>query len=726
MKNKKLSCLISLILSLTILLTSLPLVVFASENNSADSLNTDTSLLTTEKAIVEVAEERTETTKTFRLADGSYYLAQYDNPIHRVDEEGEWQDIDNHLADDGSDYASSDARVKFTKKTTGDSVLFTLHDGNRKITMSLDGANKKVYGEITNTQTEHGADATELQKMTTLDKLSATILYPEILDGVDLEYVVVSNNIKENIIVKEKKDSYSYTFTMKLNNLTASQNADGEIVLSDRHTGSVAYIIPAGYMQDASGVSSNAVVYTLIDQGNGSYSLTVTPDAEWMNAANRAFPVTVDPPIYTENDALVYDVSVHSSGTENTQALSVSSEYTAYWKYVNLSNIQVPSSAYITKVSFIGDVYSQYEASMYVGVHPVTADWNESTSYENMSFNEDYYYDIQLITLSGEGDRDRCEWVITPLFNEWRNGNNYGLALSCLAGEGLLSISSSTTAIGEYRPRLCIEYRDMKGIEDYWTYSSQSAGFAGTGSINHATGNLTFAIPTLTTTDALMPFTPTLVYNTALANKPYTSANAQIPNASACTPYGFKWNMQETLLEKDYTDANGTERSMFVWADGDGTEHYFLPTAVAGTYKDEDGLQLTLTTSGTTYIIADPEGNCRYFYYNSTTSVWYLNNLLDTHGNRLTFIYDASGRPIAISMQPKNYASVTLEYRLRYLWQSHGGMESRIGGGGYLPICRNRNGTTSKNGRKLSALYASCALERFERGFQFRCSVCFL
>ena len=71
MKNKKLSCLISLILSLTILLTSLPLAVFASENDSADSANTAASLLTTEKAIFEVVEERTETTKTFRLADGS-------------------------------------------------------------------------------------------------------------------------------------------------------------------------------------------------------------------------------------------------------------------------------------------------------------------------------------------------------------------------------------------------------------------------------------------------------------------------------------------------------------------------------------------------------------------------------------------------------------------------------------------------------------------------------
>ena len=65
--------------------------------------------------------------------------------------------------------------------------------------MSLSGANKKVAGQVTNTQTEFSEDATQLQKLMTLDKLSSRILYPDILDGVDLEYVVESCNIKENI-----------------------------------------------------------------------------------------------------------------------------------------------------------------------------------------------------------------------------------------------------------------------------------------------------------------------------------------------------------------------------------------------------------------------------------------------------------------------------------------------------------------------------------------------
>ena len=38
------------------------------------------------------------------------------------------------------------------------------------------------------------------------------------------------------------------------------------------------------------------------------------------------------------------------------------------------------------------------------------------------------------------------------------------------------------------RPKLIISYKDMKGIEDYWTTTSQNAGIAGSGHVNNATG----------------------------------------------------------------------------------------------------------------------------------------------------------------------------------------------------------------------------------------------
>lgn len=88
----------------------------------------------------------------------------------------------------------------FRNAPDGNESIFTLHDGNRKITMSLVGAAKKTAGAVTNTAPESG-DATQLQKLMTLNKLTSKILYADILDGVDLEYVRDGGNVKENISI---------------------------------------------------------------------------------------------------------------------------------------------------------------------------------------------------------------------------------------------------------------------------------------------------------------------------------------------------------------------------------------------------------------------------------------------------------------------------------------------------------------------------------------------
>lgn len=213
---------LSIVISFLMIFYLLPMSVYAdfidqigssSETEETDTTDTEEDLL---KDIFEVTDRREESVKHFRLEDGSYVAVQYDVPVHYLDESGEWRDIDNTLSASGNEYSTSNAKIKFAKKITGNETLFTLHDGNRKITMSLDGALKKTAGQVTNTSTEFDESATKLQKMMTLDKLSSRILYADILDGVDLEYVVESLNIKENIFVKEKKDSYSYTFTIKL------------------------------------------------------------------------------------------------------------------------------------------------------------------------------------------------------------------------------------------------------------------------------------------------------------------------------------------------------------------------------------------------------------------------------------------------------------------------------------------------------------------------------
>ena len=667
------------ILSILTAIMSLPMTVFAldlSDNTASEIVESGDNALTAQKDIIEMTDMRTASVKYFRLEDGSYYAAQYDSAVHYQDENGDWQDIDNTLAVSGSEITTSNAKIKFAKKTTGNSSLFTLHDGNRKLTLSLDGAAKKVAGEITNHETEFGEDATKLQKMTTLDKINASVIYRDILPGVDLEYVVTGLNIKENIIVKEKSDNYSYSFTMELNNLTAILNEKEEIIISEPSSDEAVYIIPAPVMWDANNVTSDKATMSLTDHGNGKYTLVVTADSAWMNAEERVYPVTIDPPIYTDanSDVLDLDFSQTSSSPFVTStSLYVGNTWRAYWKLETLPSL--PASAYIVDAQFALRCYTSTELSAYVGVYDVLTDWDDTINWSKMTATvspqgkpAEHFTDFQYLFWDTEyvyGNIGAYKyWNVTPIVKGWYEGENYGLTLAPVPETTFTGTayfrSNEYATVGE-RPQLTIQYRDMKGIEDYWSFSSQSAGFAGTGSVNNATGNLVFSVSTLTTTDALMPITPALVYNSALAAKDYSYSNAQTSNVSAFAPKGFKLNLNETLIKKSYINASGSTAYYFVWADGDGTEHYFMPTATSGTYKDEDGLLLTLV-EGTTCTITDSNDTIRTFtsrsYPSGTSSGWYLSSITDKNGNKVTFTVDSSYRPITISLVPKNRSAI--------------------------------------------------------------------
>lgn len=118
-KSKLLTKSVSFILTLLIIFYAIPTVIFAELKESLTGEETVAScegaaldaIGNASHGIYEVAELREENVKTFRLSDGSFVAAQYNSPIHRLDSEGKWQDIDNTLTESGSELSTSDARV---------------------------------------------------------------------------------------------------------------------------------------------------------------------------------------------------------------------------------------------------------------------------------------------------------------------------------------------------------------------------------------------------------------------------------------------------------------------------------------------------------------------------------------------------------------------------------------------------------------------------------------
>ena len=700
---KKLSIkLLTVLMSLIVTVMSLPMNVFAYELQNAinsSNSNTDDATVTSDeleteeksKSIVELVDLRTNDSKTFRLTDGSYYLAQYSTDVHSLDGEGRWQDIDNTLSVSGSEISTSDAKIKFAKKTNGSEKLFALHDGNRKLTLSIIGAAKGVPGQIKNGEDTLHENATELQKMTTLSNISASVIYEDILPNTDIEYIINGSNIKENIIVKARQNSYTYSFELSLNNLTAVLAADGDIIILDPATNENVYTIPAPVMWDASGETSCDAAFSLVDNGNGKYTLTVTADSEWMNAEERVFPITVDPAVFSQSwqssDDITVDTTNSTEKCPGDTILSVNNNEASYWVLYQLPVI--PSSAYIVG-SYIylkgflnaETINSDQEyPNGYVGAYEVTSQWTAEKGNWDVSDGQlsQEYVDFQHVysyLYREDGREDYYTvisnsgifyWNITSIVKKWYTNSdyNYGIALAPIDGTEFKGTATfySDNATSNI-PRLIVQYMDMKGIEDYWTYSEQSAGNAGVGAVNNATGNLVFSIPTLTTTNALMPCTPSLVYNSSFA----IEGNENSAFYGDETPAGFKWNIAETISKESIEGLYGSE-DVYIWTDGDMTEHYFYEDLLNNGYKDEDGLLLTITTGeNNTLVMTDINDNVKTFSNETGEDVWSLMSVSDKHGNKLLFNPASTQDPAEVTLITNNedYASYTYQLEIYY------------------------------------------------------------
>ena len=731
--KKRFFKLLSVIMAVAIMAVSLPMTTFAmafqSDGDTTSELPSETN-----SDVYELTDMRTANTKYFRLDDGTYYLAQYNTDVHYMDGDGNWWDIDNTLTESGSEVTTSNAKIKFAKKTTGNGNIFTLHDGNTKLTLSMNGAAKKVEGKVTNHETEWGEDATQLQKMTTLDKLNASILYENVLPNVDLEYIVSGLDIKENIIVKQKAYSYMYSFTMELNNLVARASDDGGIIISDSSTGERVYTIPAPVMWDAEHTYSDRVTMSLTDNENGKYTITVTADSEWMNAEDRAYPVTIDPPVYADTSTGVTDITVSTTNTgtnySSSTTLQVSNTYRSYWK-TDLSGL-IPNGAYVVDAEIAFVNCSSGYMSGYIAAYDVTTSWSNTLTWAQVtnSLNPQgvpatnfisYEYVINSDT-EPSSNTSELNLNITPLVKRWvtDSTSNRGIMLAPVTGttfEGTASFySNDYSIVVSSRPSLCIQYCDMKGLEDYWSYTSQSAGFAGSGSVNNATGKLVFTIPTVSSIDSLLPMTPTLVYDSTIADTDYAYPSVQTSYASSYMPKGFKLNITETLVKKSYTTQNGTSKNMFIWADGDGTEHYFMPTSTSGTYEDEDGLLLTLKEESSVCTITDINHNVRTFSsmsgsLSNVQSRWYLTSIADKSGNKVLFSFDTSYRPIKIDLIPYGMSAIT---QLQFSYNTDGKLYAvwnpNSGYGTILRYCSEptSGGTVTSGGTYLRNIVQAC------------------
>lgn len=67
----------------------------------------------------------------------------------------------------------------------------------------------------------------------TVENQTSAVVYKNFLNRSDLEYVVTSNSLKENIVVYAPQSEYIYRFDLNSDGLVPAEQADGSIKWTD-------------------------------------------------------------------------------------------------------------------------------------------------------------------------------------------------------------------------------------------------------------------------------------------------------------------------------------------------------------------------------------------------------------------------------------------------------------------------------------------------------------
>ena len=192
--------------------------------------------------LYEVEQERSANAKIFRRTDGTYTALIADEPLHYL-KDGVWEEIDNTLEEQPGEekmvFANRENyfQASFPSELSDDEAIAIT---NRGYTLSFNmiHSSKKAFKAKIKAKTKEEKELrkklSEAQKRSNLSERQATITYQNIQTDVDLEYTVLPQSVKENIIFKKKpKEDAVYEYQVYAPKLKAKLSNTGEITFAD-------------------------------------------------------------------------------------------------------------------------------------------------------------------------------------------------------------------------------------------------------------------------------------------------------------------------------------------------------------------------------------------------------------------------------------------------------------------------------------------------------------
>lgn len=470
---------ISIILAVVMVISGSLVTTFAI--NTEPMNNTEKVSINGESAIIDEIESlRSEFEKHFLREDGSYVVATYSNPVH-YEEDGKWKEINNSLILTNDEKSESGNAMYVTKssptsisipqcfsneqKISATNKGYTISFGVNNTTNAQLSKTATIINDVNNLSSIKSANDVSLfetnstntitsknskietynQDIMTVKNQVGSVVYEDIFFGTDLEYIVTTNTIKENIVVNEQQGEYIYSFEMNFGELTPIVHEDNSISLVEsQKSNEVIFYIEAPYMYDANGFESNDIDMSLV-KNDDTYIMTLKANSTWINHSDRAFPVIIDPTVYLSfNDVFVIN-GLYNGSPRVKKELRVGRNLTnltrTYIKPTMPTNI--PTGSYIDEAylslkqnnyySALGAEEIDIKAFDCCNVDywsPDSISWkeqpvdNSNNGYENSNL-------MWLSSVQASPDTDTYLFNIKEAVARWLNtGNNNGIMLA--------------------------------------------------------------------------------------------------------------------------------------------------------------------------------------------------------------------------------------------------------------------------------------------------------
>jgi len=476
------------------------------------------------KIISEVLEKRDEYIKHFYMSDGTFLATKYTLPVHFKTENGDWVEYDNTLEQQGDEdtgvYTTvlSNHPTSLAIKAAPDRTA-SIDDSEYPISWGYEGAkSSKLRIDDKNVHKQGN------EKFTSLDSLTSSAKYKNLFPHVDLEYIIDSTGVKENLILKNKNAANEFVVDYRIGNLNVRKKDNQTVELINENEETI-YIISAPKMYDSKEEYSEALTLAILSVKDGVLRVSVKAGKEWLLEKNRAYPVVLDPVTIQSTDSLddkTYVTSANPnesfSNDENIVIGNSSALGNSYGLFkqsftqLQVSGFHIASAKLRLAIDTNNNssiTLKAYEAENNWASDSVT--WNTKPAFSNTILDYD--------TVSSDSTEvvvnitKMLKNVPTDSFTDLNDPFEKSVIIKT-DEEKVISIRKMDYT----RPVLEMTYVDLLGLDKEQTYSQFDMGLAGTVYINNLTGNLVMQRDNIATSSEIHPYVFSSTYNSFSPN----------------------------------------------------------------------------------------------------------------------------------------------------------------------------------------------------------------